>query len=444
MKEWILVVGMLISGTINTIAKKAQNQTSATGLYNESKDFKKPWFQTWVMFLGEFLCFPTVLALFLIQQRRMARDAIPSSLINAETTKHQKQSSFSSSSSASPPSVSSNSNSDSEGKNETTPFISQEENDSEANNDIIDSVENNHKKETENNTNGTVGPVRLTNPFIFLPPAMLDLGGTTLSGIGLLWTTASIYQMLRGSVIVFTALLSFFFLRARLKLSEWLGIVVVVIGLALVGAAAVLQDLNDGFNQKAVLALLGVILNILGQALSATQFVVEEKFIKKRAAHPLQVVGTEGMWGGLVMTLVVFPIVYFLPGKPDQGLREDTIDSFAMLGHNMLLLFLVVAYWLSIAFFNFFSLSVAGQLSALYRTLIDAMRTSIVWTVSLTLYYIPVTQGYGEQWSRWSPMELSGFIIMLIGTLMYKGFLSKATLSKVWNKMQRKEKKLNV
>jgi hypothetical protein len=45
-------VGMLVTGTINTLSKKAQNQSNAPGLDGESEAFHKPWFQSAIMFAG--------------------------------------------------------------------------------------------------------------------------------------------------------------------------------------------------------------------------------------------------------------------------------------------------------------------------------------------------------------------------------------------------------
>lgn len=59
-------------------------------------------------------------------------------------------------------------------------------------------------------------------------------------------TSASSFQMLRGSVIVFTGLLSVGFLGRRLELSQWLGIGVTILGLLLVGLA----DLRGGRGQQ--------------------------------------------------------------------------------------------------------------------------------------------------------------------------------------------------
>ena len=56
------------------------------------------------------------------------------------------------------------------------------------------------------------------SPFIWIFPAICDLASTSLLYFGLTWTFASSFQILRGSVIIFTGLLSVAFLRAKLYL----------------------------------------------------------------------------------------------------------------------------------------------------------------------------------------------------------------------------------
>jgi len=53
--------------------------------------------------------------------------------------------------------------------------------------------------------------------------------------IGLTLTYPSVFQMLRGSVIIFTGILSVLFLKRKLWAFEWLGMGLVTIGLAIVG-----------------------------------------------------------------------------------------------------------------------------------------------------------------------------------------------------------------
>jgi hypothetical protein len=70
----------------------------------------------------------------------------------------------------------------------------------------------------------------------------------------------------------------------------------------------------------------------------------------------------EGLWGVLLMAVAVLPICYLIPGS-DGGSYENAVDGFVMIGNNMTLLGLVLLYWLSIAFYNFTSLSVAKSLT---------------------------------------------------------------------------------
>merc|ERR1719322_1087692 len=85
------------------------------------------------------------------------------------------------------------------------------------------------------------------NPFIFLPPALCDLTATSIQYIGLTFTYASSFQMLRGAVILFTGILSKLVLRKRQEWYRWAGMVFVIVGLVTVGLTDVLysQDEKD-------------------------------------------------------------------------------------------------------------------------------------------------------------------------------------------------------
>ncbi|OPL21472.1 solute f6 carrier family 35 member, partial [Mytilus galloprovincialis] len=59
----VLMVGMLVTGSINTISKKAQNDCKVEGYPDRSAnntrtvhEFDHPWFQTLIMFFGEMIC----------------------------------------------------------------------------------------------------------------------------------------------------------------------------------------------------------------------------------------------------------------------------------------------------------------------------------------------------------------------------------------------------
>jgi len=98
--------------------------------------------------------------------------------------------------------------------------------------------------------------------LLFALLAVCDLLGTSLAGIGsvvnvrptprgsslarLLFTFASVYQMLRGSIIIFTGLWSVLFLHRKLERFRWAAIGITVIGLILVGLSGVLAQTKVG------------------------------------------------------------------------------------------------------------------------------------------------------------------------------------------------------
>jgi hypothetical protein len=156
--------------------------------------------------------------------------------------------------------------------------------------------------------------------------------------------------------------------------------------------------------------------------------VIEEKFLKKRQLAPEFVVGCEGSFGLLMMLVIVLPLVYHIPFGPctadwckdGEGMHENALDALTLISNNMLLLFLVLLYWVSISFYNFFGLFVSKSLSAVHRTLIDASRTILVWIAEIILH--SATNGeYGEGWQEGgsSVLQLVGFVIMLSGIFIY-------------------------
>ncbi|NXL52475.1 S35F6 protein, partial [Podilymbus podiceps] len=139
----------------------------------------------------------------------------------------------------------------------------------------------------------SMAPSQPFSPLLFLPPALCDMTGTSIMYVALNMTSASSFQMLRGSVIIFTGLLSVAFLGRRLELSQWLGILVTIVGLVVVGLA----DLRSSHDQKHKLSevITGDLLIVMAQVIVAIQMVLEEKFVYKHDVHPLRAVGTEGL-----------------------------------------------------------------------------------------------------------------------------------------------------
>ena len=82
--------------------------------------------------------------------------------------------------------------------------------------------------------------------YIFLPPALCDVVATTMMYVSLTMTSASQFQMLRGSIMIFVGIFSRIFLKKQLEWFRWVGMAVIFTGICIVGGADFLQDSDLG------------------------------------------------------------------------------------------------------------------------------------------------------------------------------------------------------
>merc|ERR1712054_121225 len=78
--------------------------------------------------------------------------------------------------------------------------------------------------------------------FCYACTAACDMTATSIMYAGLALSSASVYQMLRGAIVVFTALLSVVWLRKRLYRFHWAAVIIVVLGVTIVGAQSIIKD----------------------------------------------------------------------------------------------------------------------------------------------------------------------------------------------------------
>jgi drug/metabolite transporter (DMT)-like permease len=155
-------------------------------------------------------------------------------------------------------------------------------------------------------------------------PAICDILGTTLMNAGLLLVAASIYQMTRGALVLFVGLFSVLFLKRKLQLFQWVSLMGVVTGVALVGLAGALWPdpkksiSTTELSADALRAIAGVLMIAGAQIFTATQFVLEEWIMEKSTVEPIVVVGWEGVFG-FVVTVLGMVVLHFAIGRTDAG-----------------------------------------------------------------------------------------------------------------------------
>lgn len=266
------------------------------------------------------------------------------------------------------------------------------------------------------------------NQFKLFIPAMLDMTSTSLMYIGLNLTYASSFQMFRGAVIIFVGILSVTFLERVLKKREWTGILFVIVGLIVVGLADFINKDTTGNTHGKNDVITGDLLILIAQIITATQMVIEEKFVTGLDIPPLQAVGWEGVFGFTVLALLQIPFYFIKVGPPfsnnDRGVLEDALDAFVQLGNNYRLILAISGTVLSIAFFNFAGISVTKEMSATTRMVLDSVRTFVIWMFSLAF-----------TWQQFHWLQLLGFSLLLFGMCLYNGITCTVCIIYIRNKI---------
>lgn len=87
---------------------------------------------------------------------------------------------------------------------------------------------------------------------VLIVPSLCDLLCTLLLLVAQLYITASLWQMMRGSIIVITALLKRYALSHRLKKHMWLGVSIITLAMVLVASTSFFgnADTTAGSNTK--------------------------------------------------------------------------------------------------------------------------------------------------------------------------------------------------
>mmetsp|Transcript_22674 Transcript_22674/g.49833 ORF Transcript_22674/g.49833 Transcript_22674/m.49833 type:complete len:446 (+) Transcript_22674:256-1593(+) len=255
--------------------------------------------------------------------------------------------------------------------------------------------------------------------YIFALPSVCDWVATSLVHISYLFIAASVAQMTRGTIVIFTFLLSIAVLKRRQFAYHFVGVSAACLGITLVSLSTIVHpatfglfpSLSSSFSSSEASAadeaarsvykqMFGIFLCIFAQVFHAAMLVYEEKIMSQYDLPPLKVVGMEGLFGisfGLAILLIL------------NGLEvESTPTALYQLRHSTTLLLTAVGAIFSIALFNFAGVTVTKEASATARATIDVARTISVWFVELVC-----------GWNIFNPLQLLGFLVLAAGTLLY-------------------------
>lgn len=236
---------------------------------------------------------------------------------------------------------------------------------------------------------------------IYMVACSFDWIATTLVNMAYFFIAASVAQMTRGSIVIFTCLLSVIFLGRKQHPYHIAGVICVAVGITLVSLSTFMGPHHTEAHLRSAKAqMFGITLCITAQVFQASMLVYEEKIMSRYPIPPLRVVGMEGLFGILIGGVVLVGLNAFA--------IESTPAAVYQLQHSAPLAIAATGSIFSIAFFNFAGVTVTQQASAVARSTIDVSRTILIWTIELAM-----------GWNSFSVLQLIGFVVVAFGTMLY-------------------------
>jgi hypothetical protein len=227
-------------------------------------------------------------------------------------------------------------------------------------------------------------------PCVFALPALCDSVATTTMFIGLTMTYTSSFQLLRGAVVIFTGILSKF-AGEDLGWTHITGMFVVFFGLLSVGGAAILKEPVQNSTNNTAPAVesmphetAGDMLIMGAQIVVACQMVIEGQLMKWYTTKPLQLVGYEGFFGCIYMSL--FCILFYHENGPRGGKVEHAYDAIAQMKNSGNIQLALIVTIFSVAIFHWAGISITKHMSVTTRVVLDTLRTIIIWGLGLMFH----------------------------------------------------------
>ncbi|EAR82481.1 nucleotide-sugar transporter (macronuclear) [Tetrahymena thermophila SB210] len=270
----------------------------------------------------------------------------------------------------------------------------------------------------------------LKSTMILNIPAFLDMIGSLLQLFALNFIDNSIYMMIRGGSIIFACVFTKLFFKRKLLNYRYFGIFFVFVGLFIVGLSSFLN--TKGKSQSDIqMQIISMVLLLLGIISDGAQYTTEEYVYSKFNVHPQFMLGLQAFYGSLQqMVLVAIACHVQCPFPNNEGCSkiygvywlESITMYFREIGKDDALLAMCIIGIFTKQIYNLCGTSITYYFSSVTRTVSGALRTLVVWVISLI-----VTATSSRKWETLDPIsnvvKTIGFLVLVFGNLSYNGII---------------------
>ena len=195
-------------------------------------------------------------------------------------------------------------------------------------------------------------------------------------------------------------------------------IFIIVIGFALVSISSIAygdDSESSKFSTKSIVGIVALFLSLIFQGFC---YCYQENLLDTYEVNVMQMIGFESMMGGIMSTIIFLVAMNFKCTHPEfcneaAGFPIDSPPSaiYDLQFNYAGLLFTLTC--ISIMIFNLSGLTITKNGGAVFKVILDTLRTIIVWIISVIIGFETLKPAGKVS------LELIGFIMLIMGNLVY-------------------------
>ncbi len=286
-------------------------------------------------------------------------------------------------------------------------------------------------------------------------PAIFDLISSIFNTLCIDFLPGSLSRMFEGFSILITFGLSITFMKNKHSKNNYIGILIIIIGLFLLGLSEYIYQNNSNSTIKYL--FFGIICSILSNFLGALHEISQEYFIRKQVCHPIRCIGFEGFFGFiLTFILTLFAINIKCSNKKirDNSNTNSILDILSsnvcivdeegnsyienmsfiwrQIKNNTNLFLYYIAIFFICILLNYSYVSFIKIAGASARIVLANITSLCVWI----FFLLPIHKNKKYQ-EKFKIIQLIGFFVLVFGVLFYNELILKNTKKDInYNKIE--------
>ena len=250
-------------------------------------------------------------------------------------------------------------------------------------------------------------------------PAAIDVVTCGLLMAGSMYIPMSLVLILKGIRIFFSSILVIIIFKRKQRGYNWGGVGIAMFGVGMAALSAILNNSIDA-SATATSPVMGIILVLASEFCRSLMVVVQEYLMKVNRCDPTFMIGLQGVYGGAMIVGMMVVSWLVIPGKDAGNSFENLPVTFQLISESGFIIALMSVLPIVACTGFICSALVTKRLSSVHNAMASVMMTALVWLIELVIHY-GIDARYGKKWGLYSPLQLVGFIFVVLGLLVYDG-----------------------